>query len=287
MVEFLQQLTNGVVIGASYALIAVGLTMIFGMMHIVNFAHGEFYMLGGFMAFVFASQLRVNFFLSVVLAIAAVMIVGYLVERSVLRPMLGQSIESTMLATIGVSFFLQNMALIIWGPFPKTISAPFSQVPIKLGPIYLTESRLFAMAVAVVVILGAHYVLQRTKLGRAMRSTFQDRDAAALAGVNITQIYSMTFNLGAGLAATAGALLGAIFVVYPSMGDLATLKAFAVVIMGGMGNFLGAIVGGFILGIAESLGAGFISSGYKDAIGFIIIILVLMLKPEGLFGKTR
>jgi branched-chain amino acid transport system permease protein len=169
----------------------------------------------------------------------------------------------------------------------KTLLNPFSTQPVVLGPISIGQLRLFVFGVAVLLIVGSHLLIHRTKLGRAMRATFQDQQAAALMGVGIERIYTFTFAFGATLAAAAGALLGAVFLVYPSMGDLALTKAFSVVILGGLGNFAGAAAGGLILGLAEELGAGYIASGYRDAIGFLLIILVLLFKPSGLFARAE
>jgi branched-chain amino acid transport system permease protein len=284
--QFLQQLSNGLVIGCTYALMAVGLTMIFGLMDVVNFAHGELYMLGAFFAYSLCAVAGLNYFLSIIIAIDLVMLLGLVFERVALKPLRNQNILTTVLITIGLSIFLENTALIIWGPIPRNMPTPFAQGATTIGPIYLTRQRIFAVAVTVLAVLCMHLMLRKTKLGKAMRATFQVRDAAALVGVNIDRIYAFTFTLGSGLAALAGALLGSIFFVQPEMGQLAVLKAFIVVILGGLGSFPGAICGGLILGIAESLGAGFVSTGYKDAVGFVLVILILLFRPAGLFGKT-
>jgi branched-chain amino acid transport system permease protein len=287
LTEVLQQVINGLIMGSTYALTAVGLTMIFGMMHVVNFTHGEFYMLGGFFAFQLTALLQLNYYLSVALAILAVMAVGFVCERVLLAPLREKSIDTTVLVTIGLSIFLQNLALLYWGPTPKSIPLPFSNMPLRWGPMVLTWSRILAVVITFGLIVLVHLLIQKSLLGKAMRATFQEKDAARLAGIDVERIYALTFTLGAGLAAGAGALLGSIFLIYPSMGNIAILKAFIVVILGGMGNFLGAIAGGLILGVAEGLGAGFVSSGYKDAIGFVLVILILMFRPSGLFGKAR
>jgi branched-chain amino acid transport system permease protein len=156
-----------------------------------------------------------------------------------------------------------------------------------LGPLSVAPLRVFVFAAALALILGAHLLLSRTRLGRAMRATFQDRETAALMGVRIERIHTATFAIGAGLAAAAGALLGPVFLLYPAMGDLASLKAFSVVILGGLGSFWGAALGGVVLGIAEELGAGYVSSGYRDAVGFAIIVGVLLLRPAGLFARAE
>ena len=285
--EILQQVVNGLVMGSTYALTAVGLTMIFGMMHVVNFTHGEFYMLGGFFAFQLTTFLHLNYYLAVAMAILAVMAVGFLCERVLLAPLREKSIDTTVLVTIGLSIFLQNLALLCWGPTPKSIPLPFSNAPLQWGPVVLTWSRILAVTITFGLIVLVHLLIQKSLLGKAMRATFQEKDAARLTGVDVERIYAFTFTLGSGLAAGAGALLGSIFLIYPTMGNIAILKAFIVVILGGMGNFLGAICGGLILGVTEGLGAGFVSSGYKDAIGFVLVILILMFRPSGLFGKAR
>jgi branched-chain amino acid transport system permease protein len=190
-----------------------------------------------------------------------------------------------MLATVALSVIIQNLAILLWDPSPKSIRAPFSPAPLTIGPVHVVSIRVFAGGMAVALIVGAHLFIRRTRLGRAMRATFQDADMARLTGVDVDRIYMVTFAFGAALAGASGSLLGAIFWVYPAMGDLAALKSFAVVIMGGLGDLLGAIAGGLLLGVAESLGAGYISSGYKDAIGFVMIILLLLWRPQGLFGK--
>ncbi len=287
--ELAQQVANGLIVGGAYALMAVGLTMIFGMMEVVNFAHGELYMLGALFAYSFVTDFGLNYFVAIALAVPAVMALGWAIERLTLRPLRGETepILLTVLVTIGISIFLKNTALVIWGPRPKLLASPFPLEPFELGPVSVTPARLFAFLVTVAAIAGFHLLVQRTRLGRAMRATFQDAQAAALAGVEIDQVHALTFVLGSGLAATAGVLLGSIFLVDPQMGELAVLKAFVVVILGGMGSFPGAIVGGLILGVAESAGAGFISTGYKDAIGFVIVILLLLFKPSGLFGMSE
>jgi branched-chain amino acid transport system permease protein len=200
--------------------------------------------------------------------------VGAVVERLILRRLRLAPIEIPMLATVALSVIIQNAAILLWDPSPKTIKHVFSPLPLTLGPINVVSIRVFAGLVAVLLIVGSHLLIQKTRIGRAMRATFQDTDMARLAGVNVDRVYMFTFAFGAALAGASGALLGAVFWVYPAMGDLAALKSFAVV-----------IVGGLLLGVSESLGAGYISSGYKDAIGFILIILLLLWRPQGLFGK--
>jgi branched-chain amino acid transport system permease protein len=285
MNEILQQLLNGTIIGSSYALLAVGLTLIFGIMRIVNFAHGEFYMIGGVICYYLIQALHLNYFVALIFAVLLAMALGAVLERSILRWLKDQSIDSTIIVTIGLSVFIQNVVLLSIGPVPKNIPSPFANVPITLFALTFTPVQLFVMIVTALVIIGFHFLLRHTYVGRAMRATFSEKDAARLVGIDTDRIASLTFVLGSGMAALAGALLGSIYLVYPSMGGAAVLKAFIVVIMGGLGNIMGAITGGLLLGVAEGLVSGFISSDYSEAIGFFIVIAVLLFKPQGLFGR--
>ena len=287
---FVQQLVNGLIIGGVYALIAVGLTTIFGLMNVVNFAHGEFYMLGGMIAFLLIQFAGLNYFLSLIAAIVLVMCVGYFVEKILLKRLRDKKTDILVagaLVTIGVSIFLQNMGLLVFGSVPRLIASPFSAEPFKLGPILLGRMNLFAALVTVGVILFSHFFIKKTTLGMAMRATFQDKDVAALVGVHIDRVFSFTFMLGAGLAATAGGLLGPIYIIYPNVGESVILKAFVIVVLGGMGNFLGAIFAALILGVVESLGAAYVSAEYRDLIGFVMVLMILLFRPSGLFGKTN
>ena len=287
MEALLQHLVNGLVLGGTYALLGIGLTLIFGLMNVVNFAHGEFYTLGAYAGFAAIVVAGLPFLAAIPVAILVGIVLGALCERVLLRPLRGESIDSVMLVMIGLWIAMQNAELLGWGGVAKSIAHPFPTAPIVVGHFGIAPLRLFVFVAAIVLIVAAHLVIHRTKLGRAMRATFQDADTAALMGVRIGRIHTATFALGSGLAAAAGALLGPVFLVYPSMGDLASLKAFSVVILGGLGNVAGATFGGLLLGVAEELGAGYISSGYRDAVGFVIIILVLLFRPSGLFARTE
>jgi len=285
--QLLQHLVNGLVLGGTYALLGIGLTLIFGLMNVVNFAHGEFYTLGAYATFAALTLADLNFFAALGLAIVCGLVVGAVTEFLLVRPLRRESIDTVMLVMIGVWIAMQNSELLVWGGVAKSIPHPFSTTPLTLGGVSLAPLRLFVLVAALGLIVGAHLLIHRTRLGRAMRATFQDADTAALMGVRIRRIYTATFAIGSGLAAAAGALLGPIFIAYPSMGDLASLKAFSVVILGGLGNIAGATVGGLVLGVAEELGAGYVSSGYRDAVGFVIIIAVLLLRPSGLIARAE
>ena len=284
MDQFLQHIANALILGGTYAVLGIGLTMIHGIMKVVNFTHGELYAFGGFMAYYFTSHLGWNFFLAMGMSVMLGVLLGAVIERLLLRRMRGADIDSTMVVMIGCWIAMQNIALLVWGGVAKSVPTPFSAEPLVIGPISISSLRLFVLVAALLLILAVYVLIHRTPLGKAMRSTFQDRDTASLMGVNINAIYTATFALGSGLAAAAGALLGPVFVVTTTMGNIAALKAFAIVILGGLGSIQGAAIGGFILAFAEEIGSGYISSGYRDAMGFILIILVLMFRPTGLFN---
>jgi branched-chain amino acid transport system permease protein len=285
--QFLQHLLNALILGGTYALLGIGLTLIFGIMRVVNFTHGELYAFGAYMVYFFAMVLGINFFLALVVAVLLGIALGGLIELTLLRGLRDANIDTTMLVMIGAWIVMQNAEQLVWSGVAKSIVTPFPEQPLVLGPVSVSWTRVFVFAVAAVLIVGAQLVVQRTRLGKAMRATFQDRDTAALMGVNINAIYTATFALGSGLAAAAGALLGPVFVVTPTMGNLAALKAFAIVILGGLGNITGATIGGFILAFVEEIGAGYVSSGYRDAMGFLLIIIILLFKPTGLFTRAE
>ena len=287
MDQFLQHGVNALMLGSIYALLGIGLTLIFGIMRVVNFTHGELYAFGAYMMYMIVMALQVNFFVALALAVVLGAALGALIELVLLSRLRGADIDTTMLIMIGAWIALQNMEQFIWSGVAKSIDNPFPASPLVIGPVSVAWNRLFVFAMAIALIVATYALINRTKIGKAMRATFQDRQTAALMGVQINGIYTATFALGSGLAAAAGALLGPVYVVYPSMGDLAALKSFAIVILGGLGNVVGATIGGFILAFMEELGAGYISSGYRDAMGFLLIILVLILKPTGLFAQKE
>lgn len=272
-------------LGGTYALLGIGLTLIFGIMRVVNFTHGELYAFGAYMMYALVMLSGADFFASLLLAVALGVALGAAIEFLLLRKLRGADIDTTMLVMIGAWIALQNAEQLAWTGVAKSIDNPFPAAPLVIGPVSVGWVRIFVFCVALALIAATYALINHTKLGKAMRATFQDRDTAALMGIRISGIHTATFALGSGLAAAAGALLGPVFVAYPSMGDLAATKAFAIVILGGLGSIPGATIGGFILALAEELGAGYVSSGYRDAMGFLLIILILVFKPTGLFAQ--
>lgn len=282
---FLQLLANGLVIGTFYALSALGLTLVFGLMRVVNFAHGELYVVGGLLGWALTETLELNFFLTLVIVIAALGAGGYVIDRLLIERVRGRGEEPTILLTIGLSIFITNTALLIVGTAPQKVVSPFESKPLFIGDVVITQSRLVLVVICAALILVSHLLIQKTTLGRAMRATFQDPMAAQLAGIRTGQIYGFTLALGAALAGSAGMLLSSIYVVQATIGGVISLKAFVVVILGGMGSFAGAIVGGLILGVVEALWGGYVATGYVDAIGFALVIVMLLVRPYGLFTK--
>jgi len=283
----LQQVVNGVTIGVVYALIAIGLTLVFGILGVINFAHGEFYMIGAFLTYTLTVRLGLEYFLALALTIAGGAAVGLLAERLAVRPLKGRHMFTVVLSTLGLSIFLENGALLVWGPDPREIELAWGSRPLLIGGVVITFLRVAVLATAAALIVALTWFIRRTTWGMAMRAVAANRDAAALMGIPVDRVYAITFAVGSALAGVAGGLLGAMFTIEPTMGEWAVVKAFSVVIMGGMGHVPGAVLGGIILGVAESLGAGFLPGGtsYKDGIGYAILILVLLYRPQGLFGR--
>ncbi|BES69222.1 branched-chain amino acid ABC transporter permease [Marinobacter nanhaiticus D15-8W] len=284
MDEIFQHIVNAMVLGSTYALLGIGLTIIFGIMRVVNFAHGELYTLGAYVAYGMVALLKLDFFSSILVAAAVGMLVGALIEFVFLRRKDLKNIDEVMLIMIGIMIVMQNLELLAWGGVAKIIPTPFSQEPISFGSISIAPTRLFVFGVAAILLFIFYLGIERTRFGLAIRATFQDQDAARIVGVNVKRIYTLTFALGSAMAAVAGALLAPMFVATPMMGDLASLKAFAIVILGGLGNLGGAALGGFLLAFIEEFGASYISSAYRDAFGFLVIIIVMLFRPQGLFS---
>jgi branched-chain amino acid transport system permease protein len=268
---------------------AVGLTLIFGVMGIVNFAHGELFMLGAYFYYLLCSAYGLPPSLSLLISPLIVLVFGLVVERGAIHLILqGKNWDmNTLLFTFGLSLFLQNFALVVWGP--EFMGAPkvLEGTTIILGEIAYGNQRLLAIGLSSVLIILLHFILKETRYGKAIRAVAQDPVMSELVGVNNAVIFMITFGIGAGLAALAGAIAGPLFFISPTMGVTPSLMAFVVVIFGGLGSFYGSIIASFILGITESLAAAYISSQYKDAFAFAIMIAMMALRPSGLFGRRR
>lgn len=286
MEEFLQQTINGLIMGSGYVLTALGLTLILGMLDMANFAHGELYMAGAFVAVAVVVGLQLPYLVAIPVAMVIVAILGVIMERVAFKPLYESDRVNLLVSSLGVSIFLQNGVQLIWGPDPKNIVSPFADTRFEIAGAVINGHRLFVVLLSFLIIGIVYFVIQKTKIGIAMRACAFNMEIARLMGIKASTIVLMTFAIGAALAATAGTLLAPIFSVYPTMGVITTMKAFVVVLLGGIGNVSGAIAAGFILGLVETYAAGYWSSEYKDAVAFVILILLLLFKPEGLFGKN-
>lgn len=285
--EIIQQVANGLVLGSTYALIALGLTVIYGILGIVNWAHGELYMLGAFAGLFLVVNLHLPFLAGLVGAMAIMAVFGVVMERLVFRPLRHADEMNVIIGTLGISTFLMNAAMVVFSPNPMRFPTEYSEQYFSFLGISITVQRLLVFVTTLILIALLNYVIQYTTIGKAMRACEQNPTAARLMGINLNRVSVITCAIGAALAAAAGTLVGPIFLVSPQMGLMTIGKVFAVVILGGMGNVQGAIWAAFILGLAESITAGFFSSYYKDIVTFVILIAVLIVKPQGLFGKNQ
>lgn len=288
-----EQVINGLIISIFYALAALGLSIIFGVLKIVNFAHGELYMLGGFVYFVVASLLGLPPVVALILAFAALFLMGMAVERLLIDPVYQGKVERVdeyaIMITFGLAILLQNLMLSIFGPWTKRPEAIFHG-RVEIGQLIIGGDRLAAAGVGIVVIGFVLYLLRYTWAGKAMRAVSQDRETASVVGVNAKLTGTLAFGLGSALAGIAGALIGPVFLVYPTMGVIPAIKAYVIVVLGGLGSIPGAIVGALVLGQVENLLTVLIPDttralAYKDAYGLLLLILVLVLRPQGLFGE--
>jgi branched-subunit amino acid ABC-type transport system permease component/ABC-type branched-subunit amino acid transport system substrate-binding protein len=286
--KLVQAAVSGLLNGGIYALIGIGLTIIFGVMRIVNFAHGAMVMAGMYATYFLFERLGMDPFLSLIVVMPAMFLFGVLIQRWFIAPVLRAPELNQILLTEGISIVMINIALLIFTANYLTMSTSYAGAALRLGAISVSLPQMGAFLIALAITGSLYFFLMRTELGRQLRATAQDAEAAELIGINVGRIRAMTFGLGAAAAGAAGSLLMPIYYrVDPYAGSPFGLKAFVVVVLGGMGSVTGALIGGILLGVAESLGAVYIWAGYKDAFGFAIFLLALMLKPSGLFGKSR
>lgn len=281
-------LVNGLITGSVYVLVAMGLTLIFGILHVVNFAHGEFYMLGGYFGLISATFLGLPILPALLVAMAIVAVIGMLAERIVFRPIRGRGPTDSIISSFGLAVAVQNAALLIFGPQPQLIRTELSTITFSIGGVFMTGQRALIPLVALVMVVLFHIVLRYTWTGRALRAVSQHPTVAQLSGIDVNRVALATFAIGAALAAGAGVLMSTVFMVQPTVGNTIALKAFTVVILGGMGNVYGAVAAGLLLGVVESFVSGYISNEARDIVGFAMVILVLMIQPAGLFnfGKS-
>jgi branched-chain amino acid transport system permease protein len=281
----IETLLWGVANGCIYILLATGLNIIFGVMKLVNFAHGQLLMIGAYVAFVASTALGLNAYLAILVAMGAVALIGIVLERFTFRKVLGTDKLNEIFVSLGLIYVFENAAILLWGNTSQRIESPYESLKISLGEVSIGYDRLFAVLVVIVILIGLFLLMKKTKIGLAMRATSQKSEASMLMGINIEKTYIFTFALGAALAGAAGALYGIIFPFNPTIGALPTIKAFAIIILGGLGSIPGAVVGGLLYGIAENTAVYFLGGIWQDAIAFTLLIVVLILRPTGLFGE--
>ncbi|MGA2956278.1 MAG: branched-chain amino acid ABC transporter permease, partial [Thermodesulfobacteriota bacterium] len=280
-----QVIINGVTLGTNYVLMALGFTMIFGVLRIVNFAHGEFYMLGAFFVLTAIVKFQVSYFLAVVIAVISIGLLGFLAEEVIFRKFRDKELEG-MIVALGLSILMQNLGLVAWGPYDLSIPPVFSGV-LKIGSMFYPVERLMVVLLSFLLMAGFYLFLKKTKLGLAIQAIAQDTEIARVQGMRINRLYPLAFAIGTGLAAAAGSVIGPLFQLNLWMGIMPQVKAFIVVILGGIGSVPGAFLGGLILGVAESFVSTYASKAMADMLGFIIVIGILLFRPSGLFGHSH
>lgn len=284
MNELLQQILNGLAIGSVYTLVALGLTVVFGILGIAHFAHGSLAMFGGYLTFVFSTTMGLPFFASIALAMPIGAVLGMLIERLAYRPVRDAPHINAFIIALGLTMMLEGGNLLLFGADQVIIQTPYQQV-FDFGGIVVSQLRLVVIITSVTLVGLVTVLLLKTKTGKSVRAVAQNRHAAVLMGVNVNFVSSVVFAISSALGVAAGALIGAMLALAPGVGESFAVKGFAVLILGGLGSLPGAILGGLVLGVSEALAAGFLSSAYKDVISFLIMILVLLVMPQGLLGK--
>jgi branched-chain amino acid transport system permease protein len=287
MAVLMQSILSGILIGGVYALTGVGLTLIFGVMRVINFAQGELVMVGMYATFWVFVLLGLDPFVSVLVTMPVLFLLGAILQRSLINRVLDALPQNQILLTIGIGLVLSNVAMLAFTSDYRILSTSYSSSSVALGAMRLSTPLIYCFLITAAITAALYWFLVKTDMGHAIRATAQDRDAAQLMGVNVRTMAVFAFGLGAALAGAAGALVAPIYYIYPQVGGAFTLKAFVVVVLGGMGSIIGATLGGVLIGVAESVSATYIGSGWKDLCVYVIFLLVLLLKPSGLLGKSR
>ena len=286
--QILQYLINGISIGSVYAIIALGYTMVYGIAKMLNFAHGDVIMIGAYISFCVTSYLGLPAWVSVIAAVVVCTVLGIVIEGLAYKPLRGTPSLAVLITAIGVSYFLQNAAQLIWSSSPKNFTSIVTMKPISLmdGKIVITGEVLLTVAVCILVMVGLTLFTGKTRTGKAMRAVSEDRDAAQLMGINVNQTISTTFAIGSALAAVAGVLLcSTVPTLQPTTGSMPGIRAFTAAVFGGIGSIPGAMLGGILLGIIETFSKAYLSTQFSDAIVFSVLIIILLVKPAGLLGK--
>ncbi|MBQ7002217.1 MAG: branched-chain amino acid ABC transporter permease [Oscillospiraceae bacterium] len=286
--SFLQYLINGVSIGAVYAIIALGYTMVYGIAKMLNFAHGDVIMVGAYMSYSVTSYLGLPTAVGVAVAVVVCTLLGVLIEGLAYKPLRGVPSLAVLITAIGVSYFLQNAAQLIWGSAPKNFKSIVTMKPLALfdGQLTITGEVIYTIAASVLIMMALTLFINKSRMGKAMRAVSEDRDAAQLMGINVNQTISTTFAIGSALAAVAGVLLcSTVPTLMPTTGSMPGIRAFTAAVFGGIGSIPGAMLGGILLGIIETFSKAYLSTQFSDAIVFLVLIVILLVKPAGLLGK--
>ncbi len=281
---FFQQVFNGIMLGSTYAIVALGLTLVYGILHIPNFAHGHMYMLGAYVCFFLISVFGLAYWPAVALAALILGLAGVVLEFLVFKPLRNDTGFNPFIAALGALIILENAVVVLWGPEGKRIQNPYPDIFDVFG-ITMSHQRLLVIGIVFALIILLQLFIKKTTLGSTIEAVAQNKEGAALVGINVNRVSAMTFAIASALAAVAACLVAPIFMISPNMGVLVGMKAFVIVILGGLGSIPGAIVGGLILGLIEAIGGGYLSAAYKDVFGFGALVLILAIRPTGLFGK--
>ncbi len=287
MTIFVQALISGILIGGVYALIGIGLTIIFGVMRVINFAHGDIQMLGMYLTFFIFTLLHIDPFLSIVISIPIMFAFGALLQKLFINRVLGALPQNQILLTIGLGLIMSNSIMLAFTSDYRILTTSYSSSSLSPFGISISIPLLISFLITVAITGALYWLLFKTDTGQAMRATAQDREAATLMGINVKRLSIFAFGLGSALAGTAGALIAPTYYIFPQVGSTFTLKAFVIVVLGGMGSVVGATLGGVLIGVAESIGGVYFGGGWKDVVVFVLFLLVLLFKPSGLLGKSR
>ena len=279
-----QAIVTGVLLGGVYSLICVGLTLTFGVMRIINFAHGEFLMVAMYASYFFAQSFHTESYVAIFVVLPGLFVLGIVTFQLLIRPILGAEPLNQMLLLVGLSLVLQNGALVLFSPDTRSVQSALLYSKIELGEVIIGIPKLIAFATSIAVTLALYWLLRSTELGRRIRAAASDREAAALMGINVNRVNLIAFGIGIGCLGIAGPVMLPIFYIVPNIGSFFILIAFVVVVLGGIGNFIGALLASFVVAITESLGALFMPGSTAPVLPFVLFILVLLFKPEGLFG---
>ncbi|GAC1536341.1 MAG: branched-chain amino acid ABC transporter permease [Myxococcales bacterium] len=287
MAIFAQSLISGLLIGGVYALVGIGLTIIFGVMRIINFAQGEFLMIGMYLTYFLFHLFGIDPFVSIAITLPLMFLFGALLQLTLVNRVLDALPQNQILLTIGIGLVISNVTMMLFTSDYKILTTSYSSGSVRIGGISVSQPLAVSFAITVAITAALYWFLLRTDTGQAIRATAQDRDAARLMGVDVRRMSVIAFGIGSALAGAAGGLIAPTYYIFPQVGSTFTLKAFVVVVLGGMGSIVGATLSGLIIGTAESLGAAYLSSGMKEVVVYVLFLLVLLLKPAGLLGKTK